>query len=166
MPWSLRLRRLAAGCAPALALAACGPPPAPPQPIAFDHSRHAAQGIGCLECHEGAARGAQAGLPPLAACASCHFTRSPEHPEVQKVLRHFLDREPILWRKVNVMPASALVRFPHRAHLRAGIDCGQCHGDVAAMTVARRVVATADMGFCLDCHRESGASTDCLSCHR
>ncbi len=74
-------------------------------------------------------------------------------------------KEPIRWRKVNVMPKSAMVHFTHRPHARAGVECAECHGDVAAMTVARQVIDTADMGFCLDCHRERRASTDCVACH-
>ena len=144
---------------------ACGAPPAPPQPIAFDHSRHAEKGIGCLQCHEGANKAAQAGLPALATCASCHRGVIPDHPEIQKVLVAYDNKEPFLWRKVNVMPTSAMVHFKHKPHARAGVVCRECHGEVEKMTVARRVVNTADMGFCVQCHRKMEASTDCLACH-
>jgi len=73
--------------------------------------------------------------------------------------------EPVLWRKVHVIPQSAMVHFKHNAHMRAGIDCSTCHGDVARMTVARQVVDVANMGWCLSCHRENDASVDCLTCH-
>lgn len=77
-----------------------------------------------------------------------------------------LDRgESVLWRKVHVMPKSAMVHFKHNYHARAGIDCATCHGDVAQMTVARQVVDVADMGWCVSCHKEQNASVDCLSCH-
>jgi hypothetical protein len=33
------------------------------------------------------------------------------------------------------------------------------------MTVAQQVVDVANMGWCLGCHREQGASVDCLTCH-
>lgn len=147
-------------------LAACGPDAEPPaQPIAFDHSKHAANRIDCLQCHLGANKTARAGLPPLDTCASCHFGTIPDHPEVQKVLAHFDDKEPIRWVKVNVIPDSAMVHFQHKPHHDAGIECATCHGDVATMTVARPAVDLADMGFCLDCHRQRDASTDCLTCH-
>lgn len=149
-----------------LLLAGCGGAEAlPPQPVAFDHSKHAANDIGCLRCHQGADRAAQAGLPPLDTCASCHFGRIPDHPEVKKVLAAFEEKRPLRWVKVNLMPSSAMVHFDHQPHVTAGIDCAACHGDVASMTIARPVVDLADMGFCVDCHRERGASVGCVTCH-
>jgi c(7)-type cytochrome triheme protein len=71
----------------------------------------------------------------------------------------------LLWRKVNVMPESALVQFKHQAHIRAEVECATCHGDVSQMTVAQQVINTADMGWCVSCHRENDASIDCLTCH-
>ncbi len=141
------------------------PPAVLPQPIAFSHASHAEMGITCLACHAGANRGAKAGIPSISLCVTCHRGIIPNHPEVKKVLEHYEKQEPIFWRKVNVMPSTAMVFFKHRPHVRAGIDCSRCHGDVASMALARPVIDLADMGFCLDCHRESGASVDCLVCH-
>ena len=42
--------------------------------------------------------------------------------------------------------------------------CAMCHGDLTQMTVAERVVDHT-MGFCIDCHKQRGASNDCLTCH-
>ena len=145
---------------------ACGGSVAqPPQPIAFSHRVHADVPIGCTGCHAGAATHAQASLPPVTACAVCHRAILTDHPEIQKLLRHLEDEEPIRWRKVNVMPASAMVRFAHKPHARAGIECATCHGEVHEMTVARRVIDTARMGWCVQCHRANDASDDCLTCH-
>jgi hypothetical protein len=58
-----------------------------------------------------------------------------------------------------------MVHFDHSAHLRAEIECQTCHGDVGQMTLAHQVRDTADMGWCLECHRERQASTDCVTCH-
>lgn len=150
-----------------LLLGACSdsPPPAPSQPIAFSHQAHAAQDIDCVRCHQGVETQAVAGLPPLSSCAACHRREIPDHPEVVKVMAAFQAREPIVWTKVNAMPATAMIHFKHKPHIRAGVECARCHGDVTQMTVAQRVINTADMGWCLDCHRESEAPTDCLTCH-
>ena len=75
------------------------------------------------------------------------------------------EEEPLLWNKVNVMPPNAMVQFKHQAHIRAEVECVTCHGDVGQMTVAQQVINTADMGWCVGCHRENGASIDCLTCH-
>ena len=151
-----------------VSLTACSdePPPAPPQPIAFSHQTHAEDEIECVRCHQGVESQAEAGLPPLSSCAVCHRRRAaPDHPEVLKFMELLERGEPLIWRKVNVMPAAAMVHFRHNAHTRAGIDCVTCHGDVSQMTVARQVVRTADMGWCVRCHRERDASDDCLTCH-
>ena len=59
-------------------------------------------------------------------------------------------------------PRFALIN--HAPHIRAGVECSTCHGDVASMTVAERVVDHT-MGFCIDCHKSKQASIDCLACH-
>lgn len=154
-------------CLVVLAVAACraAPPPPPPQPIAFDHSKHAQHGITCVQCHDGVEKGARAGLPPLSRCASCHYGVEPDNPEIKKIFASYEAKKPLFWRKVNVMPPSAMVHFKHSPHIRAGVPCSACHGAVETMTVARRVIDTADMGFCIDCHRLRGASVDCVTCH-
>jgi hypothetical protein len=89
----------------------------------------------------------------------------PEHPEIVKLMASWEAREPILWRKVNIIPDSAMVQFNHGAHARGGVECRECHGEVASMAVAEPVVQVGDMGWCLDCHQEREASIDCLACH-
>ena len=51
-----------------------------------------------------------------------------------------------------------------RPHIRAGVNCAECHGDVASMEAAVQVESLS-MGWCLDCHKEREASRDCLVCH-
>jgi hypothetical protein len=57
------------------------------------------------------------------------------------------------------------VYFPHMMHIRAGLVCSGCHGDVAAMERITRSVKL-NMGWCLDCHRKHKASIDCWTCHK
>ena len=149
----------AAGCA------AEAPPP-PSQPVAFSHKAHVDNDIACTNCHPGAETQAQAGLAPLAGCATCHRRAIiPDHPEVMKVIEAFRNREPLAWNRVNVIPKAAMVHFKHKPHARAGVACESCHGDVGEMTVARQTVDVADMGWCVSCHQQEGASIDCLTCH-
>lgn len=158
----------AVGVAAALVvLAGCqeGPEPPPPQPIAFNHSAHIENDVACTECHEGVETQAEAGLPPISTCASCHRRTIPDHPEVVRFMEYYQNDEPIVWRKVNALPESAMVHFNHAPHIRAGVDCATCHGDVGQMTVAQAVLNVADMGWCVSCHQENQASSDCLTCH-
>ncbi|SVA75713.1 uncharacterized protein METZ01_LOCUS128567 [marine metagenome] len=154
----------------AVTVSSCGNdlPPPPEQPIAFNHQKHFENDIGCLECHEGAETQSQAGLPPMAACATCHRRRAAaDHPEVLKFMAQYDNGngEPMVWRKVHVLPTSAMVHFKHKPHVQAGVDCTTCHGEVSQMTVAQQMVDVANMGWCLDCHIERDASIDCLTCH-
>jgi hypothetical protein len=62
------------------------------------------------------------------------------------------------------------VYFSHQAHLVAGANCENCHGDVGSMRVTQRVVKM-DMGWCLDCHLKQPEDkvarlADCLICHK
>ena len=79
----------------------------------------------------------------------------------------------IRWTKVHNLPD--FVAFEHRRHVTVGVDCQQCHGDVAAMGRVEQA-KTLSMGWCVNCHRDvnndriSGleeryASTDCGVCH-
>jgi hypothetical protein len=164
----LRLALLAVLCVVPL-VAGCGPPAAgeaPPQPIAFVHSVHVVkEELECTRCHRGAAEEKRAGLPPMFVCVACHRHAIPEHPEVAKLLAAYDAKQPIVWRKVNVIPDKSMVQFHHGAHARGEVACTDCHGDIPSMTVARPVRQVADMSWCIDCHVEKKASVDCIACH-
>ncbi|NOY93421.1 MAG: hypothetical protein GXP55_19740 [Deltaproteobacteria bacterium] len=50
-------------------------------------------------------------------------------------------------------------------HVRADVQCSECHGDVASMEHVVRV-NTLNMGWCMTCHRERSASIECVTCHK
>ena len=133
------------------------------QPIAFSHRVHAQDhAIPCLYCHPYARRGPVAGLPSVQRCVGCHTTIANERPEVLKLMGYWDRAEPIAWERVHDLPD--FVRFNHKRHVLAQVDCRECHGDVQSMEAAQQVNSL-EMGFCLECHRRRGASTDCLTCH-
>ena len=135
----------------------------PVQPVAFSHKAHAGdQAIPCLYCHRYAQKSPVAGIPALSDCRACHQFIAPEAPEVKKLMGYWDKKEPIPWVRVHRVPDH--VYFPHMMHLRAGLECGTCHGEVAAMERLSRV-ASLKMGWCLECHRERKASIDCWTCH-
>lgn len=137
--------------------------PAPEQPIAFSHAAHVGKRqISCVYCHQGVATTAHATVPDVETCYECHRVVLPTSPEVQKVLAAYQAREPLRWLRVTNLPD--YVRFNHQRHLRAGVSCAACHGDVATMD--RVVKARAlTMGECLSCHNQRNAPTDCFTCH-
>ena len=136
----------------------------PVQPIAFSHQVHLQKGLRCVNCHAGVDRGPDARIPSVNFCMACHQTIATNKPEIQRI-KSYRDRgEDVPWRRVYGFEPSAHVKFNHAPHIRAGVDCAACHGNMTTQTVATRQV-NHTMGFCMDCHRQKSASTDCATCH-
>jgi hypothetical protein len=136
---------------------------APLQPVAFSHKVHAGDyRIPCLYCHTYARWSPVAGVPSMERCMGCHASIESDHPEVGKLKAYWERKEPIPWVRVYALPA--FVRFSHKQHVRAGLTCETCHGPVERMVRVRQVPSLG-MGWCIECHRQRRASTDCLTCH-
>jgi hypothetical protein len=136
----------------------------PTQPVAFSHRQHAGEmAIDCRFCHRGVEISPVAGIPEVDLCRACHLFIAADRPEVARLAGFWEKEEPIPWIRLYQTPDH--VYFPHRMHLRAGLVCAACHGEVADMETTRREVAV-KMGWCLTCHRQHGASIDCWTCHR
>jgi hypothetical protein len=141
--------------------------PKPQQPIDFPHKIHHINEIGieCNACHSGVSLGPRAGLPSINFCMSCHEDiGDPNDSRIQTLRAHAKRGEDMPWQRVYGFFEESHVRFNHAPHIRAGVDCAMCHGDLTQMTVAERVVEHT-MGFCINCHKQKGASNDCLTCH-
>lgn len=135
------------------------------QPIAFPHKIHVETvELQCVDCHISVARGAVAGIPDIRTCWGCHVNTALDRPEVQKIQAYQDRGEDIPWQRVYGWNDEAHVRFNHAPHIRAQVECSACHGNVAAMGVAERVVDHT-MGFCIDCHKQRAVSIDCQTCH-
>ncbi|MBI4539606.1 MAG: cytochrome c3 family protein [Gemmatimonadetes bacterium] len=151
----------------AAAAAAAAAPPTPPsprdQPIAFPHDVHAGQyKIDCQYCHYSAERSVDAGLPSLASCMGCHQFVGRSRPGVQQLLQYWERREPIPWVRIYKIPDHA--HFPHMRHVAGELQCQECHGPVQEMKVVT-LNQPLTMGWCVNCHRERDARTDCTVCH-
>lgn len=140
------------------------------QPIDFSHKIHAGDNqIACLYCHVGADKGAVATIPAVQTCMGCHRLVAANKPEIQKLKQYWDKQQPIPWRKVYDL--SDHVRFTHKRHVKAGIECQTCHGPVETMAVIR-LQQDLTMGFCVRCHKQrlndkhTPASLDCATCHR
>jgi len=144
----------------------------PEQPIQFPHNTHITIGVQCLYCHPSAARGPVSGIPTQAKCWGCHrqIAKTDTSPLLAPLKQAVESNTPIKW--VPVFHASDFVQFNHRAHVAAGQNCENCHGDLSQMTVAE-MPQVINMGFCLKCHiKVAGADqakflklTDCGTCH-
>jgi hypothetical protein len=121
------------------------------QPVQFDHRHHVRDdGIECLYCHSGAERSASAGIPATEVCMGCHSQIWNQSALLAPVRASYYGDQPLVWNRVHDLPD--FVYFDHSVHVRNGVDCSQCHGDVANMPLARKSESLT-MGFCLNCHR-------------
>jgi mono/diheme cytochrome c family protein len=165
------------------------PPDAPLQPILFSHLIHAGSfGIPCQYCHAEARRSPHAGLPSVERCMGCHkIVGADGNPEIAKVHDHWNRKAPIPW--VRVFKVQEFVYFAHKPHVRAGVACQRCHGEVQGMMRVGGERGTnpivdlknllgmspppprLTMGWCVECHREQNrtrgtkAPLDCVTCH-
>lgn len=138
--------------------------PAAVQPLEFPHDVHIAKQVACEVCHEGVRTGPVAGLPGVRTCVICHDAIATDRPRIKHILALRDSGVDLAWQRVYGFSRQAHVRFHHGAHVRAGVACATCHGNLGTQTVAARVVDHT-MGFCVNCHEARGASRDCLTCH-
>lgn len=163
----------------------------PSQPIAFSHRLHAGElEIDCRYCHTAVETADVAGVPSTAVCMNCHRLVGQELASLEPLRQSLLEDARIEWVRVHKVPEYAY--FTHRAHIRAGVGCSSCHGDVASMDIIRQVEPLS-MSWCLECHRNPAPNirpadhitstewteevspavletlnppTDCTACHR
>ena len=136
----------------------------PVQPIAYTHKVHLANGMQCPQCHVGVDEGPDARIPSVSFCMTCHQVIAIDRPEIKKLAAYRARGEDIPWQRVYGFEPSAHVKFNHAPHIRAGVDCAVCHGDMRQQTVAERKVDHT-MGFCINCHQQKSVSVDCVTCH-
>ncbi|WP_149240917.1 c-type cytochrome [Dyadobacter sp. 32] len=131
---------------------------APKQPITFSHKLHAGEyKIDCNYCHTGVNRGKSAHIPSANICMNCHGVIKKESPEIQKIYTSIENNQPIEWVRVHNLPD--LAYFNHAQHVNvAGLECENCHGDVAKMEVIQQR-SSLTMGWCIDCHRKTDVNT-------
>lgn len=155
----------------------------PEQPLEFNHAIMAGKhNIDCLYCHTEATKGPHAGIPTVTSCMKCHSEIQTKDAtgkikaNIQVLLDHWEKKEPIEWVKVHDL--SDFVYFDHSRHMqpRTGLECADCHGDIAKMTRVRRENSL-KMKWCLDCHKQAPpegapawqqtrAPINCTTCHR
>lgn len=143
------------------------------QPILFNHAIHIEEArLECVNCHTDAPHAVHAGLPGKDSCLECHDPDETEdeaedaHPEKVKLVGFADANEEIPW--VRVALTRPDVYFSHRRHVTsAGIECVRCHEDQPQLTAPLPTIRwVMTMDDCIECHEDSGASVDCLACHR
>jgi hypothetical protein len=135
----------------------------PAQPIKYSHVIHVEKNqMECQYCHSGVNKSSYATIPAVEVCMGCHQNVKKESEEIKKLTEYWEKKIPIEWEPVNNLPEH--VQFNHQRHVKAGVGCQSCHGQVQKQEVVERV-SSLKMGFCVSCHRDQGASLDCGVCH-
>jgi hypothetical protein len=123
----------------------------------FNHQLHAGKlGLDCRYCHTKVEKSDEANIPNVATCYGCHAENHVALPDAQiektKFIRDaYAADESIPWRRVHKLP-DYVRNFPHSAHIRAGVSCYSCHGQMTALPVVYQSQPLS-MGWCLECHR-------------
>lgn len=122
----------------------------PEQPVPFSHAHHSGgDGIDCRYCHQSAEYSAVAGVPPTETCVNCHKQIWLNSPNLEPVRESARTGQPIEWIRVHDLPD--FVYFNHSIHIKKGVGCSTCHGEVNRMQLTWQV-APLTMTWCLDCH--------------
>jgi len=160
-------------CAAALIAAACSlfapreDPVVPGRVGVFPHAIHVGDDVAldCVDCHDTVEDEADAGMPTLALCRSCHDEEEDaDKPLAQQVSGFVLSGDEEASFSYVTQPAVDL-QFSHVAHVDAEVNCEDCHAGVsqAEETTWDWKVS---MDSCLSCHQSQGlAALDCEQCH-
>jgi len=121
------------------------------QPVPFSHKHHAAElGRDCRYCHTSVETSAFAGIPPTETCMTCHSQIWTNSSMLEPVRSSYATGESLGWRRVNALPD--FVYFNHSIHIKKGIGCTTCHGQVGEMPITWKQ-NTLYMRWCIDCHK-------------
>jgi Cytochrome c7 and related cytochrome c/Class III cytochrome C family len=121
------------------------------QPVPFSHKHHAAElGIDCRYCHTSVETSSFAGIPPTETCMTCHSQIWTNSSMLEPVRSSYATGQSLEWRRVNALPD--FVYFNHSIHIKKGIGCTTCHGQVGEMPITWKQ-NTLYMRWCIDCHK-------------
>jgi hypothetical protein len=121
------------------------------QPIQFSHAHHVGgMGIDCRYCHTSVEESAFANIPPTKTCMNCHSQIWANAPILEPVRASFRNNQPLEWTRVHDLPD--FVYFNHSIHVKKGVGCATCHGEVDRMPLMYQQ-ASLMMSWCVDCHR-------------
>src|SRR6476620_2263725 len=121
------------------------------QPVQFSHLHHVLDdGIDCRYYHPSVETSSFAGIPPTKTCMNCHSQIWQSAPILEPVRASFREDKPMTWVRVHDLPD--FVYFNHGIHVKKGVGCATCHGQVDRMPLIYQK-SSLFMTWCLDCHR-------------
>jgi NAD-dependent SIR2 family protein deacetylase len=120
------------------------------QPVQFSHAHHVGGiGIDCRYCHTSVETSTFAGIPPTQTCMNCHKQIWLDAPMLEPVRASLANNTNLNWIRVHDLPD--FVYFNHAIHVKQGVGCATCHGQVDKMPLMYQAESLL-MEWCLDCH--------------
>jgi hypothetical protein len=131
----------------------------PIQPVPFSHAVHADQiGMDCRYCHNAVEKSWYSNVPAAGVCINCHGPKNGNvlgnDPRLALVRESAERGSPIPWVQIHKVPD--YVYFNHAVHVRRGVSCVECHGQIHKMEEVSQAQPLS-MAFCLECHRNPAA---------
>jgi hypothetical protein len=121
------------------------------QPVQFSHAHHVGGvGLDCRYCHTSVENSSFAGIPPTKTCMNCHSQVWANAPILEPVRASLQNNTNLSWIRVHDLPD--YVYFNHQIHVRQGVGCATCHGQVDQMPLMYQEQSLL-MEWCLNCHR-------------
>ena len=121
------------------------------QPVPFSHKHHTMDdGIDCRYCHTSVEKSSFAGIPPTETCMTCHSQIWTNASMLEPVRASYATGQSLEWARVNALPD--FVYFNHSIHVKKGIGCTTCHGQLGEMPITFKE-NTLYMRWCIDCHK-------------
>ena len=121
------------------------------QPVQFSHAHHVGGvGLDCRYCHTSVENSAFAGIPPTKTCMNCHAQIWTNAAILEPVRASLRDDKNLTWIRVHDLPD--FVYFNHQIHVKQGVGCATCHGQIDKMPLTFQANSLL-MEWCLDCHR-------------
>jgi hypothetical protein len=131
-----------------------------PIELIFSHQLHVDDmGLVCDDCHadvEASTTGRDNLLPSMETCGDCHEVEDFDNCG----LCHSNEDDPREVPRIDTYSPP----FSHARHLTSGLECVNCHAEVAQQTTAEPVSLPA-MVTCIDCHEDRGVARECSTCH-
>lgn len=122
------------------------------QVVPFSHKHHVSGlGIDCRYCHFSVEQTAFAGIPAVKTCMTCHSQIWTEAPILEPIRESWRTDKAIQWVRIHDLPD--FVYFNHSIHVRKGVGCVTCHGQVDQMPLMWKENSL-NMEWCLECHRQ------------
>jgi hypothetical protein len=102
-------------------------------------------------------------MPKLEGCMLCHEDIDEGKPHERTIAAFVGEDGAPKWKRLAALGGD--LRFSHKRHTDAEVECSACHGDVAKATSLVESEIRLGKDDCIDCHAKNKVDRDCAVCH-